>query len=144
MYNIMAPHVRKKIDAFETDQMERRTHSVDSAATVLYNEVAVKLRDKMSKRDAMVSRKPFAKVTQYVTDYSVRTAQDQFAAWVALEEELLVKFMDGNVKPQNEDGSFQHSEYSEGQPAKVEWPGYTDLWKETVAREAGKVLRVRE
>ena len=144
MYNIMAPHVRKKIDAFETEQMERRTHSVDSAATVLYNQVAAKLRDKMSKRDAMVSRKPFEKVTQYVTDYSVRTAQDQFAAWVALEEELLVKFMDGNVKPQNEDGSFQHSEYSEGQPAKVEWPGYTDLWKETVAREAGKVLRVKE
>jgi dipeptidase len=144
MYNIMAPHVRKKIDAFETDQMERRTHSVDSAATILYNQVAVKLQDKMSKRDAVVPRKLFDKVTQYVTDYSVRTAQDQFAAWVALEEELLVKFMDGNVKPQNEDGSFQHSEYSEGQPAKVEWPGYTDLWKETVAREAGKVLRVKE
>ena len=63
---------------------------------------------------------------------------------MALEEELLVKFMDGNVKPQNEDGTFQHSEYSEGQPAKVEWPGYTELWKETVAREAGEVLKVKE
>ena len=145
MYNIMAPHVRKKIDAFETDQMERRTHSVDSAAVVLYNQVAVKLQDKISsKRETMVSRKPFAKLTQYLTDYTVRTAQDQFAAWVALEEELLVKYMDGNVKPQNEDGSFQHSEYSEGQPAKVEWPGYTQLWKETVAREAGDVLKVKE
>jgi len=145
MYNIMAPHVRKKIDAFETDQMERQTHSVDSAAVVLYNQVAGKLQDKISsKRETMVSRKPFAKLTQYLTDYTVRTAQDQFAAWVALEEELLVKFMDGNVKPQNEDGSFQHSEYSEGQPAKVEWPGYTQLWKETVAREAGDVLKVRE
>jgi len=145
MYNIMAPHVRKKIDAFETDQMERQTHSVDSAAVVLYNQVAGKLQDKISsKRETMVSRKPFAKLTQYLTDYTVRTAQDQFAAWVALEEELLVKFMDGNVKPQNEDGSFQHSEYSEGQPAKVEWPGYTQLWKETVARETGDVLKVRE
>ena len=105
----------------------------------------MKLQDKISsQRNVMVSRKPFAKVTRYVTDYSVRTAQDQFAAWVALEEELLVKFMDGNVKPQNEDGSFQHSEFSEGQPAKVEWPGYTDLWKETVAREAGEVLKVKE
>ena len=145
MYNIMAPHVRKKIDAFEIDQMEHKTHSVDSAATVLYNQIAVKLQDKISsKRDVMVSRKPFAKVTRFVTDYTVQTAQKQFEAWVALEEELLVKFMDGNVKPQNEDGSFKHSEYTERQPEKVEWPGYTELWKETVAREAGEVLKVKE
>ena len=145
MYNIMAPHVRKKIDAYENDQMERKTHSVDSAAVAMYNQVVVKLQDKIaSKRETMVSRKPFAKVTKFVTDYTVQTAQGQFAAWVALEEELLVKFMDGNVKPQNEDGTFQHSEYTEGQPAKVEWPGYTDLWKETVAREAGEVLKVKE
>ena len=145
MYNIMAPHVRKKIDAFETDQMERKTHAVDSAAVALYNQIVVKLQDKLaSKRDVMVSRNPFAKVTRLVTDYSVQTAQNQFDAWVALEEELLVKYIDGNVKPQNEDGSFQHSEYTEGQPAKVEWPGYTELWKETVAREAGEVLKVKE
>jgi len=141
----MAPHVRKKIDAFETEQMERKTHSVDSAAVAMYNQVVVKLQDKISsKRDVMVSRKPFSKVTRFVTDYTVKTAQDQFDAWVALEEELLVKFMDGNVKPQNEDGSFKHSEYTEGQPSKVEWPGYTELWKETVAREAGEVLKVKE
>ena len=118
---------------------------MDSAAVVLYNQIAVKLQDKLSsKRDVMVSRKPFAKVARYVTDYSVKTAQDQFDAWVALEEELLVKFIDGNVKPQNEDGTFKHSEYTTGQPEKVEWPGYTELWKETVAREAGDVLKVKE
>ena len=145
MYNIMAPHVRKKIDAFETDQMERKTRSVDSTAVAMYNEIAEKLLDKISaKRDVMVSRKPFAKVTRYVTDYTVQTAQDQFDSWVSLEEELLVKFIDGNVKPQNEDGSFQHSEYTQGQPAKVQQPGYTELWKETVAREAGEVLKVKE
>ena len=143
MYNIMAPHVRAKIDAFEIDQMERKTHSVDSAAVVLYNEVAVKFQEKAA-RDGMISRKPFAKLTKFVTDYTVNTAQEQFAAWVKLEEELLVKFIDGNVKPQNEDGSFQHSEYGEGLPGKIEQPGYTELWKETVAREAGEVLKVKE
>ena len=145
MYNVMAPHVRKKIDAFEIDQMEHKTHSVDSAATVMYNEVVVKLQGKIaSKRDVMVSRKPFAKVAHYVTDYVVKTAQDQFKDWVSLEEELLVKFIDGNVKPQNEDGTFKHSDYTENQPAKIEWPGYTELWKEAVAREAGEVLKVKE
>ena len=145
MYNVMAPHVRAKIDAFEVDQMEHKTHSVDSMAVVMYNEVAAKLQKKLnSGRDVMVSRKPFAHVTRYVSDYSVRTAQEQFAAWVSLEEELLVKFIDGNVKPQDEDGAFIHSEYSEGMPVKVEWPGYTELWKETVAHEAGEVLKVKE
>ena len=51
--------------------------------------------------------------------------------------------MDGNVKPQNEDGSFKHSEYSEGVPEKVEWPGYPELWKETVAQEHGEIIQVR-
>lgn len=145
MYNIMAPHVRKKIDAFEIDQMEHKTRSVDSTAVVMYNEIVVKLQNKFnSKRDVMVSRTPFAKVTRYVTDYTVKTAQDQFDNWVALEEELLVKFIDGNVKPQDEDGAFKHSEFTEGQPEKIEWPGYTDLWKETVSREAGDILKVKE
>ncbi len=92
----------------------------------------------------MISRTPFAKVVKYVTDYSVKTAQDQFAAWQNLEVELLVKYIDGNVKPQNEDGSFKHSEYTEGQPEKIEQPGYTELWKETVAQEHGELIRVPE
>ena len=145
MYNVMAPYVRAKADAFEREQMERRTHSVDSMAVVMYNEVAVKLQKKLSsKGDVMVSRTPFSKITRYITDYTVKTAQAQFEAWRNLEVELLLKFMDGNVKPQNEDGSFKHSQYSEGLPEKIEWPGYTELWKETVAQEHGEVIRVPE
>ena len=145
MYNVMAPTVRARADAFEYDQMFRKTHSVDSMAVVMYNEVVIKLQKKISSnRDVMVSRKPFSKVTKYVTKYTVETAQDQFKKWVALEEELLVKYIDGNVKPQDENGNFLHTEYSTGQPASIEWPGYTDLWKETVAAEAGEVLKVVE
>ena len=145
MYNIMAPYVREKADAFERDQMERRVHSVDSMAVVLYNQAVVKLQKKLSsKGDVMVSRKPYASVTKYVTDYTLETAKNQFAVWSALEVELLVKFMDGNVKPQNPDGTFRHSDYSTGIPEKVEWPGYTDLWKETVAQEHGEVIEVPE
>ena len=145
MYNIMAPYVRAKADSFERDQMERRTHSVDSMAVVMYNQVVVKLQKKLSsKGDVMVSAKPFAKIVKYVTDYTVNTAQEQFTAWQKLEEELLVKFMDGNVKPQNPDGTFRHSEYSTGIPEKIEWPGYTELWKETVAQEHGEIIVVPE
>ena len=143
MYNVMAPHVRARADAFELDQMFRKTHTVDSMAVVMYNEVAVKMQKKLSsKGDVMISRKPFQKLIKYVTDYSVNTAQRQFADWSKLEVELLVKFMDGNVKPQNEDGSFKHSEHSQGMPESVEWPGYTELWKQTVAQEHGETIRV--
>ena len=145
MYKIMAPYVRAKVDSFERDQMERRTHSVDSMAVVMYNQAVIKLQKKLSsKGDVMVSSKPFAKVVKYVTDYSVNTAQDQFKAWQKLEEELLIKFMDGNVKPQNPDGTFKHSEYSKGIPEKIDWPGYTELWKETVAQEHGEIIAVPE
>lgn len=143
MYNQMAPYVRSRVDAFERDQVEHRTHTVDSMAVVMYNQVAVKLQKKLeSRHDVMVSSKPFARIVRYVTEYSVQTAQEQFAKWQNLEVELLVKFMDGNVVPQDEDGRFIHAKYSEGMPAKVEQPGYTDLWKETVAQEHGSVIQV--
>jgi dipeptidase len=143
MYNLMAPYVRTRIDAFEREQMERRTHSIDSMAVVMYNQVAIKLQKKLeSKHDVMVSSAPFAKIVKYVTDYSIETADKQFAAWQNLEVELLVKFMDGNVVPQGKDGAFEASKYSKGQPARIEHPGYTDLWKETVAQEHGTNILV--
>jgi dipeptidase len=143
MYNQMAPYVRTRIDAFERDQMERRTHTVDSMAVVMYNQVAIRLQKKLeSRRDVMVSSAPFAKIIKYVTDFTLETANKQFAAWQNLEVELLVKYMDGNVVPQDEKGAFKASQYFKGQPAKVEHPGYTDLWKETVAQEHGSTIRV--
>ena len=68
-----------------------------------------------------------------MTKYTVGTAQKQLDAWTKLEELLLVKFIDGNVKAQDEDGSFKHSKYSEGIPDGLTQPGYTDFWKEAVA-----------
>ena len=147
MYNQMAPHVRTRIDAFENEQMFRATREADSTALVMYNERVVKIQKKMEKakrRDVMISGDPFAGVRKYLTRYSVETAQRQFAAWVSLEEELLVKFIDGNVKPQAPDGTFLHSPYSEGVPDKVDWPGYTDHWKEAVVEDNGELLEVKE
>ena len=57
---------------------------------------------------------------------------------------LLVKFIDGNVKAQDENGAFLHSVYSEGIPDGLTQPGYTDKWKETVVKDNGKILKVRK
>lgn len=146
MYNVMAPTVREAADKFEVDQMLFGTRGADSTAVMMYNDIVVKLQKKLSikKRDVMVSGDPFAPVRKYLTRYSIDTAQEQFKNWCNLEVLLLVKYIDGNVKAQNKDGSFKHSEYSEGIPDKLTQPGYTDIWKAAVASEHGETVKVLE
>ena len=48
---------------------------------------------------------------------------------------LLVKFMDGNMKKTNEDGSFKLNEY--GIPASPSFPGYDQKYYETIVKETG-------
>lgn len=122
MYNQMAPVVRTAIDDFENYQMDVAVPQMDAALSDL------------------VSAGRVGKALKKMTDYSVNTAMTQFEKWTRLEELLLVKFIDGNVKAQNEDGSFVHSEYSEGIPEGIAQPGYTDKWKEAVARDNGNTL----
>lgn len=122
MYNKMAPVVRTAIDDFENYQMDVAVPQMDAALSDL------------------VSAGRVGKALKKMTDYSVNTAMTQFEKWTRLEELLLVKFIDGNVKAQNEDGSFVHSEYSEGIPEGIAQPGYTDKWKEAVARDNGNTL----
>ena len=125
MYDQMAPVARKAADDFELRQMNEVVPQTDAKAAALIAEGKVK------------------KAKKFLTEYTVETAQQQFLAWTALEELLLVKFIDGNVKAQAEDGSFLHSEYSEGIPEGLTQPGYTDIWKEAVVKDNGEILKVR-
>ncbi|MBQ7750910.1 MAG: C69 family dipeptidase [Bacteroidales bacterium] len=145
MYNIMAPTVRAEADLFELEQMTRGIRTADSTAIAIYNGIVEKIQKKMEKKSSysMVSGDPFSKVRKYLTKYSTDTAQSQFRKWTELEELLLVKYIDGNVKPQAEDGSFLHSDYSTKMPKKVVQPGYTKIWKDAVAREHGNVIEVK-
>ena len=147
MYNIMAPYVRERIDKFENEQMEK-IRQIDTHALDLYK----KARDGAEKRgkkengtyDAMSDTgKSFAAVKKFLTKYSVNTAQDMFHDWCKLEETLLVKYIDGNVKAQNPDGSFKHTEFSTGIPDGLTQPGYTDTWKEAVVHFHGDVIEVK-
>ena len=124
MYNYMAPVARAAADAFENSQM-----------------AAVPEMD--AKLAALVEKGRVRKARKLMTKYTVETAQKQFEAWKELEELLLVKFMDGNVKAQEEDGSFKHSKYHDGTPAGMSQPGYTDFWKEAVVRQHGETIKSR-
>ncbi|MBO4263206.1 MAG: C69 family dipeptidase [Bacteroidales bacterium] len=121
MYNYMAAFVRERADAFEREQMFEKVPQMDSCLL------------------AMSGRKRL----KALTDYTVRTAQGQFDAWVKLEETLLVKFLDGNINAQNPDGSFRHSPHFAGFPEDLRFPGYTEFWKEAMARDRGELLEER-
>lgn len=125
MYNVMAPTVRAKIDAFENAQAEA------------VKEVDLKALEQFATGDS-------EQVKKILTDYSVNTAQQMFRDWTDLEILLLLKYMDGNVKGQNPDGSFIDNGYDKSIPGAITNPGYTDKWKESVVREHGKVIEVIE
>ena len=125
MYNYMAPVAREAADTFELAQQDKEVPAFDARVTRL------------------VEKGRIRKARKLLTKYTVKTAQKQFDKWVALEELLLVKFIDGNVKAQDEKGAFKHTEYSEGIPAGLTQPGYTNRWKAAVAADNGDILEVK-
>ena len=101
-----------------------RTAAIDAAAMELYKQSPEKARE-------------------FLTDYSVRTAQDLFDKWVALDQYLLVKFMDGNVKKQDANGCFIDNGNGMNIPASPSQPGYSDIWKRAVKESAGERLKTK-
>lgn len=131
MYNEMAPFVKTAVDDFENYNMQIAVPEMDSRMLKIYN--------------GRSGRKPgrkcaLRKVRKALTKFCVGTADRQQQAWCRLDETMLVKFIDGNVKSQEEDGSFTHSEYNAGTPAKIRNAGYNQRWKDAVARDAGETL----
>ena len=139
-YNIMFPTVDAAIDAWETEMMEA-VAKADQEALALYDEASKKPRRQLCRNDkARKTADQFASVRNYLTKFSVDNAQKIFDKWVTLEQLLLVKYIDGNVKAQNEDGSFVTNEFTDCVPDKITQPGYTEKWKECVAKDHGKTI----
>jgi len=122
-YDLIAPEVRKVGDKHELDAIGR-TSEIDAKAMSLYKESPDKARE-------------------FLTDYSVKTAQELFEKWVVLDRYLLVKFMDGNVKKQDAQGHFKDNGYSKSIPEFPFQPGYSDRWKKAVKEDAGTKLMVK-
>jgi len=123
LYDRVAPEIRKVGDKHEIDAIEK-TASIDEAAMMLYKESPQKARE-------------------FLTDYSVNTAQELFAKWDKLDKYLLVKFMDGNIKKQDANGCFIDNGHSKTIPTSPSQPGYSEMWKRTVKESAGERLMVK-
>ena len=138
-YNIMFPTVDAEIDAWENSMMEA-VKAADQEALKLYDEANARPRKQIGRSKSKKVVDSFAALRQYLTDFSVGNAQKIFDKWVALEQLLLVKYIDGNVKAQNKDGSFVTNEHTDCIPAKITQPGYTEKWKEAVAKDHGATI----
>lgn len=128
LYDRLAPEIRAKADAIENDCI-KEVGNIDATALKI-------LGDKPGK-------KQHAEVREYLSDYSVLTAQKLFGTWQNMDQYLLVKYIDGNVKLQNEDGSFKTNGYSPVTPAYPSQPGYSDVWKKAAKESNSEILKVK-
>ncbi|MBQ8651687.1 MAG: C69 family dipeptidase [Alistipes sp.] len=119
-YNIIGKHVRAEVDKWENTMLE--------------------LIKKIDINMANVGYKP-KKVKKIATEFSVNTAQTLFNGWVELDKYLMVKYIDGNVKGEDENGFIDNGNGLDI-PGKIEQPGYTEHWKRAVAKDKGEILKV--
>lgn len=77
-----------------------------------------------------------------LTETSHALANNATARYFALNDFLTVKFLDGNIKRQNPDGSFQRTET--GLPASPVYGGYDDRYFRQIVNENGDRLKVRK
>ncbi|MBQ2018794.1 MAG: C69 family dipeptidase [Alistipes sp.] len=93
--------------------------------------------------DIALANTPSAKKkAKIATEFSTSTAQSLFDIWVNLDKYLMVKYIDGNVKGEDENG-FMDNGNGKDIPGKIEQPGYSEKWKRAVAADHGKTLEVK-
>ena len=83
-----------------------------------------------------------AKAVAEATAFSTKCTENTMAEWNKLFEFLLIKYIDGNIKVE-ENGVFKASPDNPRVPVKVLNPEYPDWWKEAVVKSTGDKLKVR-
>ena len=119
-YSDMIPIIRKKQAELEGKFIDF-TPSVDQAAKAI-----------LEKNGETASRR-------FLTDYSVNQANGMTSEWKKLYNYLLVKFIDGNIKKE-ENGEFKRNEF--GEPAMPDQPRYPDWWYRIIVEETGDHLKM--
>ena len=83
----------------------------------------------MSEAAAALYKQSPGLAIDYLTEYSCATAENTVDRWRTLGEDLLVKYMDGNVK--DELGHVHH-------------PPYPEWWYRKIVEDAGERLKERK
>ncbi len=113
-YDKIGAEVRTNIDRYENELMSTTLPLIDK------------------EKDA-------AKVSAFCKD----NAMAVFNNWKNLDKYLLVKYIDGNIKRQNPDGSFVNNGYDPRIPAYPIQEDYSEQWKKAVVESNGPTLEVK-
>ena len=119
-YNLVGKQVREVVDAWENAVLAQVAKADVAMANVGYNQ---------------------KKVRKIATEFSVEMADRLFQKWVELDKYLMVKFIDGNVKGEDENGFIDNGN-GKDIPGKIIQPGYSEAWKRAVAADKGEILKV--
>ncbi|MBE6211224.1 MAG: dipeptidase [Rikenellaceae bacterium] len=119
-YDVIGKHVRSEIDKWESAMLEQ-VKEIDTAI-------------------ANVGNNP-KKAAKIATKFSVGSADILFNYWKTMDNYLMVKYIDGNIKSEDEKGFIENGN-GKDIPAKIQQPGYSEKWKRAVAADNGTILRV--
>lgn len=122
-YDQMIPDIRKVQNGLETKFQSSRPEK-ETELVALYN-----AGDNEGLQKA---------VNTEAADFAAQATND----YRDLAIYLLVKYMDGNMKKTNEDGSFQITEF--GIPAYPSFPGYDKKYYENIVKETGDHFLLRQ
>jgi dipeptidase len=100
-----------------------------------------KLAEVAEKDAVFAALKSDKKMKKAVTEYSVATAQNLWKKWSDLDNYLMVKYIDGNIKKQDAEGNFLNNGHHPSQPAFPDQPGYSEKFLRAIA-EDNPILKV--
>ena len=119
-YDLIGKQVREYVDNWENTALET-----------------------VKKIDITIGNTPKAKKkAKIATEFTLSSADLLFNTWNKLDKYLMVKYIDGNVKGEDENGKFIDNGNGKDIPGKILQPGYSEKWKKAVAADNGRILEV--
>lgn len=119
-YNSVGKTVREYVDKWENAMIEEVEKMDMAIANASYKE---------------------KKARKLATAFTVKSAEKVFNMWVELDKYLMVKYIDGNIKGEDDKGFIDNGN-GKDIPGKILQPGYSGNWKRAVAADKGEILRV--
>ena len=107
----------------------------------LENKHFADVKDTDAKALALYKNNDIDVARKVLTDFSTNTANNTIKRWKELDNYLLVKYLDGNVKKE-ENGKFKRNKW--GYAVSPDFPGYSDEWKKNVVEQDGKKFEMPE
>ena len=123
-YDRVAPEIRAKIADWEFESLTR-------------------LQEMDKRLCAMIEGGNGRAARIAMTEFCRDRCDQLFREWTEMGNYLLVKYMDGNVKRQNEDGSFKENGAGKDIPDSPMHPQFRERWLRAIVNDHGDTIRMK-